>query len=569
MTTAAPVERIAARIENSGSGVSPLEIRLLGTCEMRPNGQPLPSLPSRKEQWLLALLVLRHARDTDRDWLAATLWPDAEESRARFYLRRSLSHLRRALGEQESRLLSPTPRTLRLDLSGGGAWSDVLAFDKALKENDEERAVGLYAGPLLPDCAEEWALPEREARHQAYLAALETLAEAAMVRGEPAAATRWLRLAVVADPYRESAACALMKALAHGGDRAAATQVYRDLRVRLHDDLNADPAPETQHLFRRLTAPDAPAAARPVAPPPPALSPSAARRHLPVPLTDLIGRQEALGEVAGRLRRARLVTLVGPGGVGKTRLAIGAAEAALPHFEGGVWFVDLAPLTGGALVPDAVAAALGLEKPARHGAPEARLVNALAARTLLLVLDNCEHVLPACAALAHALLSACPGLRILATSREPLGVTGEQAFPVTSLALPPETVAGPKADPMLAEKDPAALMVYGAVRLFVERATQAAPAFRLSRSNVHAVAQICCRLDGIPLALEMAAARVRSLSAPEIEARLRDRFRLLTTGNRAAAPRQQSLRAAMDWSWDLLTNDEKTLLRRLSVFAGG
>ena len=535
-----------------------MEIRLFEVCEVRVGGRPLPPLRYRKDLWLLALLALRAGRDTPRDWLAVTLWPDADESQALYNLRRSLSHLRRALGAEAARLLSPTPRTVRLDLTG--AFADVVAFDQAIEteatEDELECAVALYRGPLLADCPDEWVIPERNAREQAYFGALERLAHRLAAQGEPAAA-RPLRLLIGADPYRESAYCALMQALSQSGDRAALGQVYQSLRVLLRRDLNADPAPETQALYRRLSAQDAQSVILPDAAP----TRRAAGRHLPVPLTDLIGRQEEIEEIAGWLHQVRLVTLLGPGGVGKTRLAIAAAEAALPQFPEGVWFVDFAPLTDAGGMADAVVRTLGMtEAPGRT--PEARLTEALADRALLLVLDNCEHVLEACAPLVQTLLTSSAGLRVLATSRQPLGLIGEQAYRVPSLAMPPEvTGAG--------EKDPSALLNYAAVRLFVERARQAGLSFRLTPHTASAAADICRRLDGIPLALEMAAARTRSLSVEEINTRLGDRFRLLTGGNKTALPRQRTLRALIDWSYDLLTEPEKALLACLSIFAGG
>jgi len=550
-------------MRTEGSEHSLLELRLLGTCEVWVQGRPLPPLRYRKDLWLLALLTLRHNRAVARDELAALFWPDAEESQALYYLRRSLSNLRRALGAEAHRLLTPSPRTLRLDLSD--ADCDLLAFDAALAraavsaapEELLQQAIALYRGPLLPDCLEEWALIERNVREQSYLAALERLARIVQEKGEPAGAVRWLRLLLAADPYRESAAGALMQALADCGDRAAVKQVYRDLRLLLHRDLNADLAPETDALYRNLLARETrPLALRPASPPP-----AGPPRRLPVPLSDLIGREQEIEEVVGWLGRSRLVTLVGTGGVGKTRLSIAAAERGIGQFTEGVWFVDLAPLNDAALLTQTVLRRLEIrEEPLRT--PEESLEQALASRTLLLIMDNCEHLLRACASLIHRLLFACPHLWILATSREALGLTGEHLYPVPSLSLPRIGQAN-------REKDASALLEYEAVRLFVERAGQSAPAFRLTRSNAELVVQICQRLDGIPLAIELAAARARSLSLQEIDGRLDERFRLLTGGSRAALPRQQTLRSLIDWSYDLLNAREKALLCRLSVFAGG
>jgi predicted ATPase/DNA-binding SARP family transcriptional activator len=555
----------------------PLELRLFGTFEARVQGEPLPPLRYRKELWLLALLALHHDRDVSRDWLASTFWPDNEESQARFYLRKSLSNLRNALGAEGVRLLSPTPRTLRLDLSN--AFCDVRAFDNAIKQKDEggrmkdekkgihplREAVALYRGPLLMDCSDEWVIAEREARAQTYLAVLETLAQQALGEGSPADATRWLRLIIATDPYRESACAALMQALADCGDRAAVTQVYRDLRLLLRRDLNADPSPEIEQLYDRLRRQERTTA---VVAAPVSQTETAARRHLPVPLTDLVGREEEQEAVVGWLSRRRLVTLTGPGGIGKTRLAIAAAEAALSQFPQGVWFVDLAAVTDPNLLASVVAKTLGIveekEKP-----PAETLQEQLAGQTLLLVLDNCEHLLEASAWLVSSLLSTCPELRILATSRQSLGVTGEQNYRVHGLSLPPPPLEAEDAGRWLGEKEPTALLEFAAARLFVERAIEADPAFRLSRRHLGAVTNIVRQLDGIPLAMEMAAARLRSLTVQEIETRLTDRLRLLTTGSRAARVRQQTLRATIDWSYDLLSEAERVLLRRLSVFVGG
>ena len=298
-----------------------LSIRLLGPYQVQVDGQTIPLRHSRKEQWLLALLILRQGRVVERDWLSDTLWPDS--ARSRVLLRDTLYDLRQTLGSQAERLHSPTKQTLQFDLEGADV--DVLAFDAALDRGDTpslELAIGLYRGALLEGCTEEWVLAERQAREQAYLNALETLSARATADGQPAAAVRWLRLLLATDPYRESACCALMQALADCGDPATMTQVYRDLRLLLRRDLNTDPAPETQALYNRLrttqTRPIAQSFASPL--------PAKPLRRLPVPLSDLIGREQEIEEVCGWLGRSRLVTLVGTGGVGKTRLSLAVAE---------------------------------------------------------------------------------------------------------------------------------------------------------------------------------------------------------------------------------------------------
>lgn len=555
-----------------GSGTSPLKLQWLGSSDVFVHGEPLPPLRYRKDLWLLAYLTLRHDRNVARTDIAARFWPDADESQALYYLRRSLSNLRRALGPEADRLLTPTSQTLRLDLAG--ADCDLVIFDSALAraavspdpEAVLQQAVSLYRGPLIPECQDEWTITERNAREQSYLAALEQLARLTLEKGEPTAAVRWLRLLLTADPYRESAACTLMQTLADSGDRAALTQVYQDLRLRLREGLNTTPAPETEALYKKLLEASNRAEVRPVALVSAPTAPTG--RHLPVPLTELLGRESAIAEVVVGLERARLLTLLGPGGVGKTRLSIASADVALPRFPDGVWFVDLAPLTEGAYVAETVARVLGVPPKAEQSAEE-RLIAHLSPRTLLLVLDNCEHLLDACAILAGQLLSTCPEFRVLATSRQALGVTGEQVYTVPSLALPEWADGDESAGRLNAEKNPSFLREYPGIELFVQRAVQANPAFRLDRRNALAVVAVCRHLDGIPLAIELAAARVRSLSVGEIESRLSDRFRLLTTGSRAALPRQQTLRALIDWSYELLNEQEKALLCRLSVFAGG
>jgi predicted ATPase/DNA-binding CsgD family transcriptional regulator len=280
--------------------------------------------------------------------------------------------------------------------------------------------------------------------------------------------------------------------------------------------------------------------------------------NLPAPLTSFVGRAREIGDVRGLLAGTRLLTLTGAGGCGKSRLALEVARTRLADTPDGVWIVELAALSDPGLVPHAAAAALRVAERARRPVTET-LADALRDRTLLLVLDNCEHLLNACAGLAGTLLRECPGLQILATSREPLGVPGETIWRVPSLAVP---------DPLHLPAHEA-LTRFEAARLFAERAAAVRPEFRITGDNARAVAQICHRLDGIPLAIELAAARVRALSVEQIAARLDDRFRLLTGGSRTALPRHRTLRAAMDWSYDLLTERERALLARLSVFAGG
>lgn len=285
--------------------------------------------------------------------------------------------------------------------------------------------------------------------------------------------------------------------------------------------------------------------------------------NLPVQLTSFIGREREMAEVIRLLGSTRLLTLTGMGGTGKTRLSLQAAADVLDTYPDGVWFVEFATIVDGALVPETVAAVFNLRQEADRPLT-GTLTHYLKDRHLLLILDNCEHVVAACARLSETLLRACPRLHILASSREPMSIAGETAWPVPPLSLPDhwrEITASTDAINRLGE--------YEAVRLFTERATLARPSFQLTSENVHLVAQVCWRLDGIPLAIELAAARIRVLSLEQIVERLDDRFHLLTTGSRNAVPRQQTLRSLIDWSHDLLSEPERRLFRRLSVFARG
>jgi predicted ATPase/DNA-binding SARP family transcriptional activator/class 3 adenylate cyclase len=831
-------EENSAGMTEAESAAVPLAIRLFGPFAVWVYGVPLPRLRSRKGQWLLALLALRRGREVDRSWLAEMLWPEGRAGNALALMRRELTDLRRALGVEASRLRSPTPHTLCLDLTG--AEADVAAFDAALAAGDApalERAVALYRGPLLEGWVEDWVFQERQAREQAYLTALETLAAQALAAADPAAAERYLRRAAAVDPLRESAQRALMQALAAGGNYAAATEVYRELRRRLHRDHNAAPDPETQALSQQIRAEArekagargqgsgvgagrapvqgtraaafGPADPRPLTPHPsgtvtflftdiegssrlwekhpeamraalarhdallrqaiethaglvfktmgdqfcaafasaaPAVAAAVEAQHaladvtgvqgfrgsgvqegptsgpedlntrtpepltlrvrmalstgaverrggdyfgpalnrvarllaaghggqlllaqataglvrealppemslrdlgahrlkdlpqpehifqllaadlqannfpplrsleafahnLPAPLTSFIGREQAMAEVKQLLGHAvacqpsavsptkaaldltdsrqpiaaspvpdgpRLLTLTGSGGCGKTRLALQVAADLLEAYADGVWLVELAALSDPALVPQTVASALGVRE--ESGRPlTAILTDYLRPKQVLVILDNCEHLLTACAQLADALLRGCPQLRILASSREGLGIGGEQTYRVPSLSLPPaEGVGGwglgvgaGLALPNPQAPAPNPLMQFEAIRLFADRARLSQATFAVTQANAPAVAQVCQRLDGIPLAIELAAARVRALPVEQIDERLDDMFRLLTGGSRAALPRQQTLRALIDWSYDLLSPPERVLLQRLSVFARG
>jgi predicted ATPase/class 3 adenylate cyclase len=306
----------------------------------------------------------------------------------------------------------------------------------------------------------------------------------------------------------------------------------------------------SEHVFQ-LIHPDLPVDF------PPIKSLDSYPNNLPIQLTSFIGREHELAEVKKRFASARLLTLIGPGGTGKTRLSLQIGAELLPAFADGVWLVELAPLADPSLIMQTIASVLGLREQLGMSLNEL-LIDFLRAKNLLLIIDNCEHLVDACAQLADQLLHACANIKIVASSREALGISGETVYRVPSLSLP-------NPDQVTRE----ALTQSESAQLFIERATAANPKFSISDKNASFVAQICRRLDGIPLALELAAARITVFSAEQIASRLDDRFRLLTGGSRTALPRQQTLRALIDWSYDILSEDERALLRRLSIFAGG
>src|SRR5262245_39588833 len=356
--------------------------------------------------------------------------------------------------------------------------------------------------------------------------------------------------------------CARLRAIAHGSQALlsmATEELVRDALpsgVALRDlgEHRLSDLARPEHVFQ-VVVPGVPAAF------PPLRSLDTLPNNLPLQLTSFVGREREVAEVAGMLAAHRLITLTGVGGTGKTRLALQVAADALLAFSDGVWLVALDALRDPGLAPQAVALSIGVREE-RERPLLATLTDALKPKRLLLLLDNCEHLLDACARLADALLRACPHLTIVATSREALGIAGETVWRVPSLALP-AVFAGQPLPPV------ETLTRYEAVALFVDRAQAVQPRFALTRESAPAVVSVCALLDGIPLALELAAARVRALSVDQLLARLTDRFRLLTGGSRTALERHQTLRAAVDWSHALLTAPERVLFRRLAVFAGG
>ncbi|MEV7043787.1 BTAD domain-containing putative transcriptional regulator [Amycolatopsis sp. NPDC051061] len=503
-----------------------------------------------RSRMLLALLALEAGRFVPAERLIDGMYGEHPPDGAANALQSQVSRLRTALKE-----LAPVEFTAagyRLVVEPDEV--DVHAFERLaregralLKSGEHARAastvgeaMALWRGTAFTDLADAPFAAAQAARLEELRAdAADDHVEARLALGQAEDVLAELRETVAAQPLRERPRAQLVRALAAAGRPADALAAFEDARRTLADELGADPGPDLAEAHLAVLRGETEK---------PAMS------ALPAQLTSFVGRDDELRQVAELLERSRLVTLTGPGGTGKTRLAVEAAAAE----AGPVAFVELAPHDGPG-VAGAVLGALGLRESSRGGPqdPADRLISALRDRAALLVLDNCEHVVDVAARLAARLLGACPGLRVLATSREPLGITGEQLAPVPRLAVPPPGTPAPEA------------LAYPAIRLFAERAAASDPAFTVGEATIGDVQHVCAALDGLPLALELAAARVRSLDLGEIAARLDDRFRLLARGSRTAEERHRSLRGVVEWSWDLLGDDERELARRLTVFPGG
>ncbi|MFB7256540.1 AfsR/SARP family transcriptional regulator [Streptomyces nojiriensis] len=552
-----------------------MRISMLGALDVRGEDGSGVAVGGTRLRALLILLALEPGRVVASELLIDGIWQDAPPAGAANALQALVSRLRRALPAVEVAahpagyrlVVEPDAvdvvRFERLASAGRGA----LARDPAAAARLLRDALELWRGPALLDVAASASFRAPVTRlSELRMAALEDRIEADLRLGRGRELTGELTSLVAEHPLREKLVGALMRALVAAGRPAEALTVYGNARAALAEELGTDPSPElsalhTAVLRGQVEVPAGPppgASGRPPgpdAPGPPLPSPPT---NLRAGLASFVGRDEDLGQVDSLMGRFRLTTLIGPGGAGKTRLALQSARPLLARFPDGVWLVELGPLGAAADVAPAVLNALALRDQApAAGDPLDRLTAALRTRTALLVLDNCEHLIEAAAATADRLLGACPGLRILATSREPLGLTGEALWPVRPLDLPPEGA------------DAAQALSYAAVRLLNDRAAAARSGFAVTEENAPAVTRICRALDGMPLAVELAAARLRTMSAEQLAARLDDRFRLLTGGARTAPRQHRTLRAVVDWSWELLTEAERVLLRRLAAFPGG
>ncbi|MFC4114581.1 BTAD domain-containing putative transcriptional regulator [Nonomuraea zeae] len=539
-----------------------MRFQILGpTNALGGDGEPV-ALGGPRVRALLTLLALHAGRVVSAEQLVDGMYGPRPPEGVANALQSQVSRLRRALGRD---LVEFHPAGYRLVADPQDV--DARRFEMLAQAGRQALAGGDpgQAATLLREALELWrGAPLADAPHaeaaatalaELQLTATEDRLQADLDLGRHRELVAELSQLAAAHPLRERLRAQLMRALYGSGRQAEALTVYDEARKLLDDELGVEPGAELAAAHLAVLRAD-PALGTPL----PAGAPAARRsprQGVRAQLTSFVGRAGELDQLGERLRASRLVTLIGPGGAGKTRLATEAAERA----TGDVCFVPLAPVTDGADVARAVLAALDIRDATLHHSgrpvvdPGTRLLTALADRSLLLVLDNCEHLVAATAELADLLLAACPGLRVLVTGREALGITGESILPVSPLRLPP-----PDAD------DP---LDYPAVQLFADRAAAVRHGFTVDADNAAQVVRICRALDGLPLGIELAAARLRTLSVSDIAARLDDRFRLLARGSRTALPRHQTLRAVVAWSWDLLDESEQRLARRLSVFVGG
>ena len=543
-----------------------MQIAMLGPLEVTDDDGAAVHVAGIRLRTLLIALALTPRQLIPTSRLIDAVWGVGPPPGAANALQALVSRLRRALpaGSIESH-----PAGYRLVI--GSDDVDVVRFERLVAAGRAELArdpapaaerlrdaLGLWRGPALLDVFDQEFFQTTITRlDELRLTAIEDRVGAELRLGRGADLVTELTALVVEHPLRERLVAALMRAMSEAGSPAEALGLFERTREALADRLGTDPSPELSAVHTAVLRGEI------VPAPAPAPGPEAAQRtNMPAGLTSFVGRDADVVKVRELLGDYRLTTLIGPGGAGKTRLAVEASRTLLDQMPDGVWLVEFDRVTEPADLPAAVLAALGLREQSLMGGPGDpidRLAAVLRDRAALLVLDNCEHVITAAAPLADRVLADCPRLRILATSREPLNINGESVWPVEPLALPAADV----------ELGVAELMSYDAVRLLVDRVRAVRPGFNITDDDVPAVSAICRALDGMPLAIELAAARLRTMTVVQLASRLDDRFRLLTGGNRTAMTRHQTLRAVVDWSWELLSEAEQALLRRVTVFASG
>lgn len=516
-----------------------LQVRLIGTFDIRFNGNSV-SIASRSAQSIFAYLILTAGIQHRREKVAGMFWPDASEKKARAYLRHELWVIRKALSSvSQVEYLIADDINISFNVSAE-YWLDVAVIRNlsgSASVRELMNALTMFGGELLPGIYDDWITQEREhlqtvfEQKMAHL--MELLEKEKCWKDILEWAERWISLG----HGPEAAYRYLMTAYDSLGDRSKVASTYKRC-VQALRELDLDPSEQTRSLAFKRTF----------------------NLNIPIPLTSFIGREKELKEVAGLFSKSRLITLTGSGGVGKTRLSIQVVADVLDKFPDGIWFLDLAPLSDPSLVPSTLANLLGLRESGDTNLSVTKLIiNYFRSRTALVIFDNCEHLIESCAQLVHSLLTSCEDLSVLATSREALRVSGEIPYRVPSLELSGADI----------ESAIDTLPAIESVRLFIDRARVSSPGFAITSQNALVVYQICQRLDGIPLAIELAATRVNVLTVEQILKRLDDRFNLLSNGLRSVLLRHQTLRSTIDWSYDLLPDKERMLFKRLAIFAGG
>lgn len=543
-----------------------LTIYLLGGFRLTINGEDVhpDKWRLRASRNLVKLLALTPSHRLHREQLMDWLWPDADPELAANNLHQALYVARRGLvpGGKDTRYLVMESEWLILDTENK-TWIDLDVFEEAARKaqcggdiSDYQAAVAAYIGELLPeDRFETWIVHRREGLQQVYIDLLKELAQLHERRNAYEQAIQALKKLVELEPTHEDAHVGLMRLYALNGSRQQALHQYQLLEEILHRDLEVEPDKNSQRLYKEILAGEFTPSGREYKN---LDMPDRPHHNLPAPITSFIGREKEVQKVKECLSGARLVTLVGVGGIGKTRLSLRVAEEIIDDYPDGVYFIELASLQDPALIEQTMAMVLGLH--IENGLTVAGILHSfLRQKQLFLILDNCEHLVVRTAQVIQEVLHVAPNVKVMATTREALGLLGEVVFQVPSM-----NISGLK-DILPFDE----FLQHDAVKLFIDRAKAVMPALTILPTDTFSITQICNHLDGIPLAIEMAAARVNILSVDQIASRLGSRFNLLTSGNRMALPRQQTLKASIEWSYELLSSSEKKMLRQLSVFTSG
>ena len=551
-----------------------ITLSLLGPFQANVAGRPLTQFGAKKAKALLIYLAVE-PRIHQREYLMALLWTGLPLNSAQQNLRQTLYLLRQALAQGENEQPAILAERFTLAWNPKASLSlDITSFEKLASPDrtvpEWQQAADLYRGDFLTDFFlpdsepfEAWVANRRASYQHTIQDVLRRLASHFMAARDWKAAEKTVRRRLELDNLQETAHRQLIEVLALDGRRQGALLHFETMRRLLADELALDPEPETIALVEAIRAGNihGKAGSKPrdfAQPGLMASSSSLSRHNLPSLLTTFFGRGEEQDEIAHLLVKNRLVTLIGTGGIGKTTLSLQLGQKLLGKFPDGVWFVELASLNNPSLVPQAVASILGISSHSNRPLVE-HLQDVLRPKTMLILFDNCEHLLGACVQLADVLLRHCPYLKILATSREALGVPGEVLYNLPPLPFPDSSRV----------ESVKKLNEYPSSRLFVERARLVREHFSITKENAPFIRDICRQLDGLPLAIELAASRVNLFSVDQIATRLKQSFHLLTRGSKTTLARHKTMQASIEWSWNLLSEPERILFRRLSVFSGG